>query len=243
MKTISKVITIVAIAHLLALIGFIGFLIGTNRLNRERVDAVRDIFMVTIPDEVAAKEAEVKVDEEKKQAAMMESLKDDPLLPVLYPDGPDMGGAMGLNSEQRSARMASEDELLREREMRFTKDQEHLKRTLEEENRKLQKGWDDLRANQAAFQAEIERQRKLRDDEQFQKMVSILKGLPAKDIKGKLDAFLAQKKMDLVIDILDAFDARTSQKVMKEYKSVAENALAAELLERLKDRGMVASGS
>ena len=94
---------------------------------------------------------------------MMESLKDDPLLPVLYPDGPDMGGAMGLNSEQRSARITSEDELLREREMRFTKDQEHLKRTLEEENRKLQKGWDDLRASQAAVQAELERERELRE--------------------------------------------------------------------------------
>jgi len=55
--------------------------------------------------------------------------------------------------------------------------------------------------------------------------------------------FLAQGKMELVIDILDAFDARTSQKVMKEYKTAPENALAAELLEKLKDRGMVPAGS
>jgi len=243
MKTIWNVITIVAIAHFLALIGFVGFLAGTKRLNRERIDAARQIFAMTLPEEEAAKDAEAKAQEKKKLDAVKSTLKDDPLLVSLYPNGPDTETSASMNSEERTATVTSEDEFLREREMRFKKDQEHLKRTLEEENRKLQKGWKDLKTNQDAFRAEVERQRKLREDTQFQKMISILKGLPAKDTKGKLDAFLAQGKMELVIDILDAFDARTAQKVMKEYKTAPENALAAELLEKLKDRGMVPAGS
>lgn len=231
MKTIWSVITILAIAHMLSLIGFIGYLAGTDRLNRDRIDAVRAIFVPTIAED-AASAAEEEASNETGDDA-------DPLLLSTDSTAGESGHERpGAGSEDRYKRLQTVDDLLRERQLRFEKDREHLKQTLEEENRKLQKGWDDLHAEQAAFQRELDRQRSLREDEQFQKMVGILKGLSGKELKGKFDAFLADGNMDLVIDVLDAFDSRTAQKVMKEYKSDEENALAAELLRRLKDRGL-----
>jgi len=232
MKTIWSIITILAIAHMLALMGFVGYLAGTDRLNRDRIDAIRAIFVPTIAeDEAAAEAAEQESNETKSDA--------DPFLLSTDSTAGESGQERpGAGSEDRYERLQTVDDLLRERQLRFEKDREHLKRTLEEENRKLQKGWDELRAEQAAFQQELDRQRSLREDEQFQKMVGILKGLSGKELKGKFDAFLVDGNMDLVIDVLDAFDNRTAQKVMKEYKSDEENVLAAELLRRLKDRGL-----
>lgn len=231
MKSIWTLIAILAVAHLLTLIGFVGYLAGTDRMSRERLESVRDLFVMTVAEAKTAKEAE-----EAAAAASGAGASTNVLNRL------DGGGEMpGSGSANRIDRLKTNDELMREREMRLEKDRDILKKSLESENRKLQAKRDELGRQEAAFDAKIEAQKLLREDEQFQKMVSVLKGLPAKDMKAKFDAFIAEGKIDLVVDVLDAFDARTAQKVLKEYKTPEENVLAAELLVRLKDRGLTAT--
>lgn len=230
MKTLWNAVSILAVAHMLALIGFIGYLAGTDRLNRDRIDEVRALFAPTIA------EARLAAEEEEKARLAGELVDGAPGATMRTVSNTMEQPSHGAGD--RIAKLHTVDEMLRERENRFEKDREHLKRTLEEEMASLEKGWEDLKAARQAFQEELERQRELKEDEQFQKLVDMLSGLQGKDIKAKFDALLEQDDMALVIDLLDRFDKRIAQKVLKEYKSDEENALAADLLKRLKDRGI-----
>jgi len=233
MKTLWSIISILAVAHLLALAGFIGFLAGTERLSRDRLEAARDLFLPTLAEEQAAFEEAAKAQDEAGGAGAGAEGGE----PTSAATGAEQHSPGG-GAEQRARRFKTVDELLREREMRFEEDRKHLARTLADEYAKLEREWEELRAQRESFQQEIERQRALREDEQFRKMVEILKGLSGEELKAKFDAFLAAGDTALVVDILDAFDKRTAQKVMKEYETEEENALAADLLVRLKDRGL-----
>ncbi len=233
MKSMRTIIAVLAVAHMAAILGFVGYLAGTDRVNRDRLEAVRDIFALTVTDEQAALDAE---------AATLAANGSVPNGVLDQGNGAGGGSEMpGSGSTSRIERLKTNDDLMREREMRLEKDREILKRSLESENRKLQTARDDLARQEAAFDAKIEEQKRLREDEQFQKMVSVMKGLKPKDLKAKFDAYIADGKIELVVNILDSFDPRTAIKLIGEYKTDEENMLAAELLQRLKDRGLTAT--
>lgn len=69
MKRIWTIISILALANVLAIGGFVGWLQTSGRLDESRVRRLRELFAPTIAEETKAKEAEAaKQAEEKKKA-------------------------------------------------------------------------------------------------------------------------------------------------------------------------------
>ena len=225
MKTLWNAIAVMSVAHVGALLAFVGFLAGTDRLNRARIEEIRSILAPTIAeaaaaDEAAAAEAAQRAEVERRLASL-----DEP--------------AVGV--EARNVALGTTEALVRERLMRAEQDLQNLQRFLDQRMREIETARRRFEEERDAFFAERQRLIDLQGDEQFRKMVDILKGLPAADVKAKLDVYLSEGKIDFVVDILDALDKRTAQNLLKEYQGDAENAVAADLLERLKDRGFASA--
>src|SRR5690242_2780892 len=70
MKSLWTVVSVLALANLLMLGGFVGWLASTGRLNRDRADAVRALFAKTVEEEAAVKaEADAAAGEKAKADA------------------------------------------------------------------------------------------------------------------------------------------------------------------------------
>ena len=54
MKTLLKLVLVLAVANLLAVAGFVGWLFASGRVDGDRVTRVRDIFRPTIAEEQAS---------------------------------------------------------------------------------------------------------------------------------------------------------------------------------------------
>lgn len=240
MSLIVRVVSILAVAHVLALLGLIGYLAGTGRLSRERADAVRELFAMTVADETAAKEAEAA---EAAAAGAGTS--------IIETGGPPLDAAERL--ELRLERT----ELERQRAERLRREVEDLQRTLAIERRRLDQERAALEAAQAAFTAERELIAQTEGSEQFQRALETLQGLRPADAKtalqeiidGTVPIYDARIGLDTSPDAglrqavayLDAMDERQRTKVVAEFVK-DEPGLAARLLERLRTRGVVARG-
>ncbi|MBL1218262.1 MAG: hypothetical protein D8M59_12295 [Planctomycetes bacterium] len=221
MKAMWTAISILCVAHMLALVGTLGYLAGTGRLSRPRVEAVRDVFVMTVADqqaqeEQAAEEARTLAEEQARLARLDDA---------------------NLGVEHRINRLQKQEELLRGKLTRAEADRKQLELALEQRLRDLEQASAQLQEERDLFRKELDRQAKLRSDEQFQKTISILKGLPSEQLKAELDVYMARDETEWVVDIIDALDKRTAQKLFEEYESPADLEVAADLLVRLKERG------
>lgn len=216
MKTLFTTLGIISVANLLAIIGFVGFLAGTDRLNRARIDEVRGILAPTIT-EVAQLEEEENADSEADT------------------DEPDVDVA-NEGVESRNKLIRTTEEILREKNIRAQQDLENMKRYVDRRLQDIESAQTKLDEERQEFDAEVKRVQALRADEQFQKVVNTFKGIGAEQQKALLDQYLAQGKDELALDILDALDKRTMQKLFKTYDAGPDVATATDLLERLKNR-------
>lgn len=224
MKSIWVIISTLALANLLALGGFVGWLAATGRVSRERVEAVRAIFSTTVADETTAKaEADKAAKAEKEQAAQAEKLSTPP-----------------VPAEERIKQQQEDAEVKRQTRQRLDSDLKSLRTFLVRENDRLQKWENDLRAQEAAFAAEQKKIRETAGSEQFKKAMATLAGVKPKEAQSILSELLAQNKQDEVISYLDAMDERARSKVLAEFNK-ADPKVAAELLERLRTRGIASA--
>jgi hypothetical protein len=224
MKSIWMIITTLALANLLALGGFVGWLAATGRMSRERVEAVRTIFSTTVADEAAAEaEADKSAADEKAKEAKAEKLAEPP-----------------ISAEDRIKRQQEDAEVKRQSRQRLDSDLKSLRTFLVRENDRLQKWEAELRAQEAAFAAEQKKVRETTGSEQFKKAMATLAGVRPKEVQSILSELLAQNKQDEVISYLDAMEERARSKVLAEFNK-ADPKVAADLLERLRTRGIASA--
>jgi len=226
LKILWSTIAILSVAHMLALLALIGYLAGTDRLDRDRVDEVHGIFVQTISqvqqeEKAAEEEAQVIADQEAWLAQLDEA---------------------NMGVEQRLVRLQKQEELLKQKLARAEKDRKYLENQVMSGLKEVEKSRTALAEERATFEAEIKRQQDLMNDEQFQKMIDIMKGMAPEQLKGELDVYIQQGEMDRVVDIINAFDKRTATKLFAQYTTPEDRVLAADLLVRLKERGQYASG-
>ncbi len=218
------IISTLALANLLALGGFVGWLAATGRVSRERVEAVRTIFSPTVEGEEAAKaEAEKLEAAERLEAAKAEKMAAPP-----------------IPAEERLKQQRDDAEVKLQAKQRLDSDLKSLQTFLVRENDRLQKWEKELQARQAAFEAEQERIRQTSGSEQFKKAMATLAGVKPKEAQSILSELLAQNKQDEVISYLDAMEERARSKVLAEFNK-ADPKVAADLLERLRTRGIASA--
>src|SRR5690606_33937610 len=117
------------------------------------------------------------------------------------------------------------------RQMRALED---LRRGLWRERDDLDREWDRLRQERAAFEAYLGRLSQTTGTEQFGKAIATLEGQRPAEAAAWLQSLLAAGKTDEVVSYLNEMEERARNKVF----AVFDPALAADLLERLRTRGL-----
>ncbi|NUQ66804.1 MAG: hypothetical protein HUU18_00785 [Phycisphaerales bacterium] len=252
MKTLFNALAVIAIANLLAVGGFIGWLKTTDRLDLERARKVREMFTPTLTAEKKAAEIEAKRIEDEKKKAEAEAKAARP----------------PLTAQERLAARVEATELDLQRAERLRREVEDLQRRLVDGETKLAAERAAFEAERQAFSAATQRQRDLARDEQFQKTLGVIAGLKPTDAVKVLLATMSSpgaapalpvlggpagvtgdatqgiaaqetRDLELAVEYLNAMDDRPRSKIITEIIK-ADEVLAAELLERLRLRGQLA---
>lgn len=233
MKRLWTIFSILALANVLAFGGVVGWLQTSGRLNKDRMQRLRELFAPTIAEETKAKEAEAAKQAEEKKKAEEETKSTRP--PITAADRLELSEK---GEEVRRQKMASLD-----------KQVEALKSSLQIERETLDKERAKLTADTTAFNA---MRKKIAEDEgsaQFKKTLQTLQDLKPDQAKKTLKEMLSMTPAstgnaetfatgkDLVVSYLNAMDGRTRGKVLDQFIQ-EDPKLAADLLERLRTRGL-----
>lgn len=223
MRTIWNALSVMAVANLVAIMGIVGWLVAGGRVDRERVMRVRETFVETVAqekeriaqDEAASAAAEAAAAEEqrKKEGA-----------PVPFVDAMDMRIQRNADEEQRLERLRKE----------ITQMQQAIAR----EQRKIDADLLLLEERETAFAALRERIKETEGNKQFRKSLSVLEAMDAADAMGALGEILRTGDTEQVVAYLNSMQDRKRAAVMTEFIASGQAGVAADLLERIRKRGV-----
>lgn len=233
MKRVWTIISVLAVANLLALGGFIGWLKTSGRLDKDRMIRLRELFGPTIAqekiqrDEIDAKSAA----DTKKAAEDAKSLRPP------------------INAADRLELSAQGEEVRRQQLASLEKQVDLLRASLARDAAEVARNRDQLTLDQSAFEAMRKRVLEQEGSAQFKKTLSTLQDLKADQAKKALKEMIAMTPaptgsastihsgFDLVVSYLNSMDGRSRVKIMNEFIQ-DDPKLAADLLERLRTRGL-----
>lgn len=234
MKTIWNVLCVVALANLLGLAAFLGWLIGTDRVDVARVRQIREQLSETVTEQRVREEA-AKLEQEAAAKAATEG--------ETKPPEP-------LASSEVLALKHLVSEADRQRLERLRREVDDLKTTLARERRVL----DDERAafvtERDAFLAERQRIAATEGEEQFKKALKTYDAMEPEVVRGLFDgllrpaggAALDPEGLRVVVGYLNAMAVDRRAAILAEF-AATDPKLAADLLERVRNRGLVADSS
>lgn len=225
MRTIWTILSIVVFVNALALAGFVGWLAATDRIDRQRLNAVVELFKPTVAqrdEQVVEAEAQAQEQEQAAaEAARIERIKAGPT-------------HLQYEIDQRALR----DDVMRQRYERFKREIEDLHKNIETARKLLDQQRAELDAKQKAFDEALRREKQVRADADFLKAVQMYEQLRASQTKEIFKQLIAQQNTADVVDFLAAMQQRKAAAVIKEFKTDEEIPQAAELIERLRHRGV-----
>jgi len=225
MRSLFTAVSLIVILHVLMAAGFVAWLDYSGRLNRERIDAVVEMFTPTI-EQAKAAEAEA-----AKAAEEAEAVADRALRMEAVADGP-------KPLQQRLADEREAEDLALHRYQRMLQERDNLQAQLERMRQSVTREQEKLAAQRAEFEAMVKRQKELREDADFRQAVRLLEQLKADQAKQMLQNLLAQGEAEIVVEYLAAMQQRTAAKVLGAFEGPGEIEQATELVERLRVRGI-----
>lgn len=226
MKTIWTILSVLAVANLLALLALIGWLKASGRLDMERMRDVRHVFATTLAQDAAKQEQDAAAAKVAESKAKEDAKVGTPPLPA----------AVVLESQRQQSILDTQ------REQRTQREIEDLRRTLLAERERLDKDKADFAALKAAWEKERAEILANARDEQFQKTLGTYEQLKPDKAKIALKQLLDAGEQSRVIAYLDGMADRTRTKIIDEFIK-DDPKLAADLLERLRSRGVEPRGT
>lgn len=222
MKTVWNILAALALINIIALAGVVVWLRASDRLNRQRATALKETFSKTIAQE-AAEKAAVEAEARAKAVAAAEAAK--------------------MAQPPESAAEKIEDQKFREDQrlqvvLRQQQELENLRASLMAQIAKLDEREKRLEANRLAFAEERRKVMATDGNKQFLIALATLEGQKPRDAKQVLRALLDVHETDQVVAYLTKMEEGKRTKVMAEFVK-DDAALAADLLERLRTRGVV----
>jgi hypothetical protein len=221
MKTLWNIVSFLAVVHLLALVMFAGWLWKSERLDSDRVDELRAMFAMTIP------EAEAAAAQATQEAALaLQEMADEHLrLNPGLPSGDRMQTVTDARqSQQRSVR-------------RINDVKADLTRQMAEAQTRIDEQRAALEAQQRSIDSGAAGEQQRQTAEQLRKTVKLLESLPPKQAKRQIVELINTGSKDQAVIYLDAMNQRIAGKVLAEFKTDDEVKLAKELLERVRTLG------
>ncbi|MBX3317318.1 MAG: hypothetical protein KF902_10710 [Phycisphaeraceae bacterium] len=222
MRTIWNALSVMAIANLIALVSIVAWLVVGGRVDRDRVQRVREAFVETVAEERLRLEQEEAERQAAERAAIEEARKKEGS-PVPFADAMDMRIQRNADEEQRLERLRKEISL--------------LQAAIAREQRKIDSDLEALEAREKAFGAMREQIRLTEGNKQFRKAVSVLESLDAADAMAAMAEMLRSGDPEQVVAYLNAMQDRKRAAVLTEFIAAGQQQVAAELLERLRTRG------
>jgi hypothetical protein len=243
MKTVWNIISVIAVANLLALAGVLLWLKASDRLDTNRARDVRQLFSTTVTADKAKVEAATREAEAAKVKAEEEAKASKPPLTA---------------SEKLQSRVEL-TKLDEQRMQRMRREVEDLRAALVKEREELDKRWTQLESDRKVFEQLVADSTSGVSDEQFRKSLDVLQGLKAPAAKQILVQMLEspspasaadanaqtettkprEMRMKRVTEYLNAMDERARGRIMAEFTK-DDPALAAELLDALRRHGQFA---
>jgi hypothetical protein len=247
MKALWTALCVLAIANLLAIAGVAAWLFGTGRLDKERMTQLREVLSTTVQAERALIDAAAAQAEIDAQAAAQTERES--AAPLSAAEQLHVRLDLSEVDHQRIERLRQET-----RDLTVTVARDQLR--LAEERRVFEAERDAFEAMRAQL-AEVE------GSAQFRRAVGTLQGLKADEAVAILMQILQRPAgrgangetasasdqpipafaggAEQVVSYLNALQERSRNKIMSDITSV-DPALAADLLERLRTRGLIAHG-
>lgn len=223
MKAIWTILSVLAVANLLALLGLVGWLKSTDRLDNSRIRQIREVFKETLAQQKAREDdAKAKADAEQKAA---EEKAKAALPPVTAAD------TLELKLEQ--------SKVDQERMEALRRDVKILQDTIKRERTQLDIDKAAFAKETAAFDQARKVVAQTEGAAQFKKALGTLEGLKPDQIKTALQQLIDGKQEDQAVAYLNAMEERTRAKVMQAFIT-GDPKVATDLLERLRTRGLIA---
>lgn len=235
MKTIWGIISAMAIGNLLALAGFTGWLVASDRMDWERARQLRAIIQEPIPEQRERERSEKEMLEQATRARELAAQSEAPGIPITA------DGVVQAKIE------ASEMDLQRINRMRQLVSD--LQETVRIEREQLEREREAFERQKSAFEAEQARIAEIEGAEQFQTALRVYEGLRPDAARNMLGQLLTgagaaggspERGEELVVAYLNAMQDRQRNKIIAEFEK-DDPALAAGLLERLRTRGLAAA--
>ena len=224
MKTLAAVVVLVVAAHLLALTGGVVWLAASGRLSAERLTEAADLFRPTLAEAARAREEAAQLEGEtlrtQRDLTRLASVSDGPQ-PL----------------EERLAERLAGEQLVLHRLERMREEGGAIGERMAQDRAWVDAQLAEVARREAAVSALLEEERARREDEGFQQAVRTFTALPAKQAKLVAQALLQEGKDDELVAYLEAMPLRNRAALLKAFKTPAEAAVAAGLVERLRTGG------
>lgn len=224
MKTLWQVAALLAVIHILGALGIAGWLLGTNRVNRQRLAQIRDVFAQSIAQEETSK----KQSADQAKAAEQEDARKRAL---------EGAGAGPESATQKLAAERQKNEIALRQMERAKSDIEALRRQIQQMQTKIDQDKKTLEDQRLAFNQQVKKERMQSDEKGFKKTVSLYESLPSRQAKDMFTRMIAESKIDQVIGYLESMQPRKAAGVLKEFKSGEEIAQAVQITEKLRAKG------
>jgi hypothetical protein len=222
MKLLWGIVSFLAVVNLLAVLIFTGWLWQSNRLDRGRIDQVREMIAIPIHEVEAAREAAAE-EAKAEEATLIEQAR---------LDAPPVASAAQIHQIGRI------DEQHRLALEHIKAQKQLVERDLDAREADLARRERELAEERAAWEASVADAQRRREDAQFRSALKIIEKLPPKQGKQKIMDLVNAGKRDQAVLYLDAMGAFARGKVFREFKSDQESQLATELLEEIRMLGV-----
>lgn len=222
MRRLWTIISVVCFLNAMGVLVVLGWLLNTGRLDKQRLQDVRELFRETTAQRDARAKAEQK---EAEQAAALTRVAN-----------VENGEPMSADARLDSNRAQSQADI--ERMQRIRREVKDLQDAVVRQRQLLDKERETFESNEAAFYKMRNDIAALEGSEQFKKALVVFEQLKPAEAKAALAALLAEGKQDEVVGYLDAMEDRARTKVVAEFIKDADAPLAAKLLEELRVRGI-----
>jgi len=221
MKSMKRAILTILILNLIAILAGIGWLLSSNRVNKDRVLELTQLF----DEPVHVEQARIKAEEQA--AADAEAAK-----PRELPEG-------ALNSSERNLVRVEMTQVDMARLERMKREVEDLQSILRQERDGLNSDREMFEQEKTEFAAMRARLMALEGGKQFKKALATLTTMDAQDAKTVLQTMLEDgDKLEEVVSYLSAMDERARTAILTEFLNEGEDQLAADLLESVRLRGL-----
>lgn len=228
MRGLWTIISVLALANLLAMGAFIGWLGASGRLSPARIDQVRAVFAPTVAQEQKEQtESEAKAAAEQAEAAEAARV-----------------GALPMPADERTGTL---EELEAIANMRVARAEGETRRMMDT----LALSWEELKRERARFEAERASFEEMRTrlaategSEQFAKAVALYESVGPESAQAMLrelisrDGAVPGQNTEQAVAYLNAMKQRTAAKVIQLFQD-EDPALAADLLDRVRGYGML----